>query len=266
MGARSSLDHLGPLERAHAVAENRARDPWETALELVEAARATEHLAHDEERPAGRRGSQWPWPPASTARNRASRHHANSGFAIGLPWGPGWFGVRTSRSGPTGGTVIEHSQEDKMTAIHTSHSPPLFDELGGSFRGELLLTSPGYDAARRIWNGAKDRRPACIARCAGVADVRGHGALRARPPLGDRRAGRGATTWRAPRCATTGSSSTSRGCGPFVDPTGRTAWVQAGALWGTSTTRRRPTVWRPPAASSATPASPGSPSAAASAS
>jgi hypothetical protein len=47
-----------------------------------------------------------------------------------------------------------------------------FDELGGSFLGELLLpTRPGYETARRIWNGAIDRHPACIARCTGVADV-----------------------------------------------------------------------------------------------
>jgi FAD/FMN-containing dehydrogenase len=63
-----------------------------------------------------------------------------------------------------------------MSAIQTSQAPPLetiaFDELGGSFRGELLLpTSPGYDTARRLWNGAIDRHPACIARCTGVADV-----------------------------------------------------------------------------------------------
>src|SRR4029450_9655284 len=38
-------------ERAHAVGEDRARDPWQAALELVEAARATEHLAHDQKRP-----------------------------------------------------------------------------------------------------------------------------------------------------------------------------------------------------------------------
>jgi FAD/FMN-containing dehydrogenase len=51
-------------------------------------------------------------------------------------------------------------------------APPTSDEIGGSFRGELLPpTSPGYDPARRIWNGAIDRRPACIARCTGVADV-----------------------------------------------------------------------------------------------
>jgi FAD/FMN-containing dehydrogenase len=52
--------------------------------------------------------------------------------------------------------------------------PTAFDELGRWFRGEQLLpTSPGYDAARRIWNGAVDRHPACIARCKGVADVVG---------------------------------------------------------------------------------------------
>src|SRR5262245_65776482 len=63
-----------------------------------------------------------------------------------------------------------------MTAIQTPQAPPLgttaFDRLGGSFRGELLLpTSPGYEAARRVWNGVIERHPACIARCTGVADV-----------------------------------------------------------------------------------------------
>jgi FAD/FMN-containing dehydrogenase len=36
----------------------------------------------------------------------------------------------------------------------------------------LTRTSEGYDAARRIWNGAFDRRPALIARCIDTADVR----------------------------------------------------------------------------------------------
>src|SRR5262245_10536175 len=61
-------------------------------------------------------------------------------------------------------------------ATNTSQRPLLetavADELRGSFRGELLLpASSGYDTARRIWNGAIDRHPACIARCTGVADV-----------------------------------------------------------------------------------------------
>jgi FAD/FMN-containing dehydrogenase len=41
-----------------------------------------------------------------------------------------------------------------------------------SLRGSLLRAGDaGYEAARTIWNGMIDRRPALIARCAGVADV-----------------------------------------------------------------------------------------------
>lgn len=41
-----------------------------------------------------------------------------------------------------------------------------------AFRGEVLgPADPGYDVHRQIWNGAFDRHPAVIARCAGVADV-----------------------------------------------------------------------------------------------
>src|SRR5215218_5731422 len=47
-----------------------------------------------------------------------------------------------------------------------------FDALRAVFGGELLRSAdPGYDAARRVWNGNIDRRPAIIARCGGVADV-----------------------------------------------------------------------------------------------
>src|SRR3954451_17915870 len=45
-------------------------------------------------------------------------------------------------------------------------------ELEQGLRGQLVR--PGdeaYDEARAIWNGAHDRRPALIVRCAGVADV-----------------------------------------------------------------------------------------------
>jgi FAD/FMN-containing dehydrogenase len=44
--------------------------------------------------------------------------------------------------------------------------------LQDDFRGELLHPGdPGYEDARRVWNGSISRFPALIARCAGVADV-----------------------------------------------------------------------------------------------
>jgi FAD/FMN-containing dehydrogenase len=44
--------------------------------------------------------------------------------------------------------------------------------LQDGFRGELLRPQdPGYEAARKVWNGSISRFPALIARCAGVADV-----------------------------------------------------------------------------------------------
>ena len=46
------------------------------------------------------------------------------------------------------------------------------DQLRRRFRGALLRSGEeGYDQARRIWNGAIDRRPALIARCVGGDDV-----------------------------------------------------------------------------------------------
>jgi FAD/FMN-containing dehydrogenase len=45
-------------------------------------------------------------------------------------------------------------------------------DFAATFRGELLSPStPDYDAARKVWNGMVDRRPAHIARCRSVADV-----------------------------------------------------------------------------------------------
>jgi FAD/FMN-containing dehydrogenase len=55
---------------------------------------------------------------------------------------------------------------------HTTLADGSIAELAQSLRGELIRpTDPGYDDARAIWNGAHDRHPALIVRCAGVADV-----------------------------------------------------------------------------------------------
>ncbi len=48
----------------------------------------------------------------------------------------------------------------------------VFAALHGKFKGDLIRPQePEYGEARRIWNAMVQRRPALIARCAGVADI-----------------------------------------------------------------------------------------------
>lgn len=50
--------------------------------------------------------------------------------------------------------------------------PHAVDDLASMVSGETIRPGdPAYDAARRVWNGMIDRRPAAIIRCRGVADV-----------------------------------------------------------------------------------------------
>jgi hypothetical protein len=45
-------------------------------------------------------------------------------------------------------------------------------DLKRQLRGTLLSSADSeYDAARQVWNGMIDKRPALIARCAGSQDV-----------------------------------------------------------------------------------------------
>ncbi len=47
------------------------------------------------------------------------------------------------------------------------------DRLRAAFRGQVVTPEDaGYAEHRKVWNGSIDRRPALIARCAGVSDVR----------------------------------------------------------------------------------------------
>jgi FAD/FMN-containing dehydrogenase len=123
-----------------------------------------------------------------------------------------------------------------MSATQTPHAAALettvVDELSGSFRGELLLpTNPGYDTARRVWNGAIDRHPACIARCTGVADVAAAVRFARARDLEIAVRGGGHNVAGTAVCDDGIVIDLSTMRAVWVDPAGRTAWVQGGALW-----------------------------------
>jgi FAD/FMN-containing dehydrogenase len=107
------------------------------------------------------------------------------------------------------------------------------EQLAGSLEGELI--APGhaaYDEARRIWNGAIDRRPACIARCTGVADVVAAVRFaRERDLLVAVRSGGHGVGGHAV-CEGGLVIDLSPMKGIRVDPAARSARAQAGVLWG----------------------------------
>ena len=57
------------------------------------------------------------------------------------------------------------------TTSRTASDQLAIDDLAG-VRGKIITRSdPEYDAARAVYNGAVDRHPLAIVRCADVADV-----------------------------------------------------------------------------------------------
>ncbi len=106
-------------------------------------------------------------------------------------------------------------------------------ELRAGMRGELIGPSDeGYEAARRVYNGMIDRRPALIARPTGAADV-----------IEAVKVARESSLPLAVRCgghSIAGNSvcddglviDLSRMKGVRVDPMARTARANAGVLWG----------------------------------
>jgi hypothetical protein len=115
-----------------------------------------------------------------------------------------------------------------------------FAELENAFRGQLVsprgeLVQPGdpsYDEHRKVWNGSIDRRPALIARCAGVSDV--IAALKFARRTGLEVAVRGGGHSFPGLCVCDGGVVIDLGLmkGIRVDPDARTARAQAGVLLG----------------------------------
>ena len=59
-----------------------------------------------------------------------------------------------------------------MTADPVTPGRPTREALGANFAGVLIDPDhPGYDEARKVYNGMHDKRPALIARCTRPGDV-----------------------------------------------------------------------------------------------
>ena len=149
-----------------------------------------------------------------------------------------------------------------MTTTTTALAATDLERLRDSLRGPVIdPDEEGYDAARAIWNGAIDRRPACIARCTGVADVVAAVRFARERDLlvGVRSGGHGVGGHAVCDGGLVIDLSPMRGI--RVDPATRTARAEAGVLWGSSTARRSSSGWRRSAGSSPTRGSRASPSA-----
>ncbi|MDQ4053257.1 MAG: FAD-binding oxidoreductase [Actinomycetota bacterium] len=101
------------------------------------------------------------------------------------------------------------------------------------FRGEAIV--PGhheYDAARAVWNGSVDRHPRVIARCRGTADVASAVRFARDCDLEIAVRGGGHNVAGTAVCEDGIVIDLSAMRKVWVDPVGRTALVQGGALWG----------------------------------
>ncbi len=107
------------------------------------------------------------------------------------------------------------------------------EEFSARLGGQLIRPGdPEYDNARRVWNAMSDKRPALIARCAGVADViacvnfaRENGLLVAVRGGGHNAAGNAV-------CDGGLVIDLSQMCRVHVDPKTRTARADGGVTWG----------------------------------
>ena len=124
-------------------------------------------------------------------------------------------------------STIPHNTLDTIT------ESAIVDDLRASIRGDVITRSdPGYDRARRVWNGIIDNHPEVIARCTGTADVveavrvaRTH-----RPVVSIRGGGHQVAGSAVLDDALVIDLSPMTGV--HVDVQARTARVEAGASWG----------------------------------
>jgi FAD/FMN-containing dehydrogenase len=120
-----------------------------------------------------------------------------------------------------------------MQQVQAPVDDAVVGQLAGDFGGTIMRQGDQeYDAARAVFNGMFDRRPAVIARCGGVADV-----IAAVQFAGDHGL---EVAVRGGGHSVPGYASTEGGIvidlrdmnGVWVDPAARTGRAQGGATWG----------------------------------
>ncbi len=85
---------------------------------------------------------------------------------------PACVGAPSASIAATGGNGRDEAWSATRSGQSGRPDPASIENLKAEFRGSLLQPGhEGYDEVRAIWNGMIDRRPALIARCAGVADI-----------------------------------------------------------------------------------------------
>jgi FAD/FMN-containing dehydrogenase len=115
---------------------------------------------------------------------------------------------------------------------HDHNDAVIAKELSAALRGEVITAEHAdYDRARRVWNGAIDRRPAVIARCADTADVVACVGVARRQGIEVAIRGGGHQIAGSGVCDDGLVIDLSAMNGVHVDPDSRTAQVAAGARW-----------------------------------
>src|SRR5262245_4554035 len=127
-------------------------------------------------------------------------------------------------------------EEDTMTIptiaeLDNGRKEPIGVDIDG-FRGRLISADHAdYDMARAVWNAAIDRRPSLIARCIGSADVVAAVRFARDNDLEIAIRGGGHNVAGTAVCDDGIVIDLSAMRAVLVDPVGRTAVVQGGALW-----------------------------------
>src|SRR5262245_13402627 len=128
--------------------------------------------------------------------------------------------------------ILDFNLSWHRRTMGSSIAEELMTRLDG-FRGRLISAGDAdYDSARKVWNGAIDRRPRLIARCIGPADVVAGVRFALAHDLEIAIRGGGNNVLCTAVCDDRIEIDLSGLRGGRVDAKGLKAWVQGGALGG----------------------------------